>query len=418
MACGPGPEVGDPTAAHERPRPRAADPETRLRGYLVVNLTAIWVSVVALLVLRFTVVGESRTLLWTIVVLTGAGLLVVLALVLASRGRTEVAAGLVTVLTWVVATSITWLTPFVAPVGLMALLLPLVIVADHLPRQGRGLVTGMTTVLSGTVVAVGSLRQGAYDATHGHSPVQALVVATFVPIMVTVLVLGLRDHVRHLQDRTRALEESRSRLALASVEARRSIERDLHDGAQQRLTTLAVDIGRATRLWERDPEAARSVVQGLQGQLELAIRELRDLAHGIYPTTLGERGLPGALPAAARRTHLPCTVETRGVHRHTHSVEAAVYFCCLEAIQNADRHSGGSLITVRVMEDPRPDVGLRFSVRDDGHGFDPAAIRASHGLTGMRDRVRAAGGELRIDSAPGRGTVVEGQFPPGTRSPR
>lgn len=400
-----------------RPRPRSASADARLRIYLVVNIVAIWVSVLALVALR-VLVGESRTILWTIEVLAAGGLAVVGALVLAGRGRREPAAGIVVVVNWAVATSITWFTPFIAPVSLLVLLLPLVIVADHLPRRGRPFIVATTTVLSGTIVAVGSLRQDEYDAANGHSPVQALILATFVPLLVTVLVLGLRDYVRRLQERTRALEESRSRLALASVEARRSIERDLHDGAQQRLTTLAVDIGRAGRLWERDPKAAHAIVQGLQGQVELAIRELRDLAHGIYPTTLGEKGLPGALPAAARRTLLPCTVDARGVQRHTPSVEAAVYFCCLEAIQNADRHSGGSLITVRLEEDEGPEVGLRFSVRDDGHGFDTVRVGASHGLTGMRDRIRAAGGELRVESAPGRGTLVEGRFPPGTRHPR
>ena len=198
-----------------------------------------------------------------------------------------------------------------------------------------------------------------------------LIVALFVPVLVTVLVAGLRDYVLRLGERTRELEESRARLAVAAIEARRSIERDLHDGAQQRLATIAVDLGRLTRLWDQDPAQARTIVGGLQGQLEAAIRELRDLAHGIYPPLLGERGLVGALPAAARRTILPCTVDVHSLGRHSPSVEAAVYFCCTEAIQNADRHSGGSLITVQASDDEGPGRGLRFSVSDDGHGFDP-----------------------------------------------
>ncbi len=378
---------------------------------------ALWVSVLALVVLRLTVTGPSKTIEWTIEVLAGAGVIVLVAVALASRSRSTVAAFLVVVATWVVALAITWFSPFIAPVGLLALLLPLVIVADHLPRRGRTAIVLTTTALSGTIVAVGSFRENLYDATHPYSPLQAVILAMFVPLLVGVLVLGLRDYVGRLHDRTRELEESRSRLAQASVEVRRGIERDLHDGAQQRLSTLAVDIGRATRLFEKDPAAAGEVVQGLQGQLELAIRELRDLAHGIYPTALGERGLPGALPAAARRTVLPCAVEARDVGRHTPAVEAAVYFCCLEAIQNADRHSRGTLISVH-LSDGDAAAGLRFHVTDDGTGFDPDAVPDAHGLTGMRDRIRAAGGELRILSRPGRGTSVEGQFPPGTRHPR
>lgn len=410
--------MAETTADTDRPRPRSASAEARLRRYLLVNVVAIWVSVVVLLVLRTVVGGESRTILWTVEVLVGAGVLLLTAVVLAGRARSGLAAGIVVVATWVVAVSITWFTPFIAPVGLLALLLPLVIVADHLPRRGRPLIVVATTLLSGTIVAVGSLRTPEYELTHPHSPVQAVVLAIFVPLLVTVLVLGLRDYVLRLHDRTRELEESRARLAQASVEARRAIERDLHDGAQQRLATLAVDIGRVTRLCEKDPARAREVVHSLLPTVELAIRELRDLAHGIYPTALGEKGLPGALPAAARRTVLPCSVDAPDVRRHTPAVEAAVYFCCLEAIQNADRHSRGSLIAVRVTDGDGPDRGLCFSVSDDGVGFDPRTVAGAHGLTGMRDRIRAAGGELRVESEPGRGTTVLGQFPPGTRQPR
>ena len=129
-------------------------------------------------------------------------------------------------------------------------------------------------------------------------------------------------------------------------------------------------------MFDQDPPQARTIVHGLQGQLEAAIRELRDLAHGIYPPLLGERGLVGALPAAARRTILPCTVDVHSLGRHSPSVEAAVYFCCTEAIHNADRHSGGSIITVQASDDEGPGRGLRFSITDDGHGFDPAAVRS------------------------------------------
>jgi len=265
---------------------------------------------------------------------------------------------------------------------------------------------------------MGVARWPAYEADHPVTRRTVLIVALFVLVLVSVLVAGLRDYVTRLGERTRELEESRARLAVAAIEARRSIERDLHDGAQQRLATIAVDLGRASRMFELDPPRARDIVISLQGQLEAAIRELRDLAHGIYPPLLSERGLVGALPAAARRTILPCTVDLRSLGRHSPAVEAAVYFCCTEAIHNADRHSGASIITVEASDEEGPGRGLRFSVTDDGHGFDPETVRSAHGLTGMRDRIRAAGGELRIISAPGRGTTVEGHFEPGTEPPR
>ena len=354
-----------------------------------------------------------------LIALVACGILLLAAEVLAARDRNAAAAAVTIVATWVVAFAITWVSPFLAPVGLLALLLPLVIVADHLgPRAAARPTIVVTVTLCGLLSAMGVARWPAYEATHPVTTRTVLIVAIFVPVLVSVLVAGLRDYVIRLSERTHELEESRARLAVAAVEARRSIERDLHDGAQQRLATIAVDLGRATRMFDQDPPQARRIVHGLQGQLEAAIRELRDLAHGIYPPLLGERGLVGALPAAARRTILPCTVDVHSLGRHSPSVEAAVYFCCTEAIQNADRHSGGSIITVQASDDEGPGRGLRFSVTDDGHGFDPAAVRSAHGLTGMRDRIRAAGGELRIVSAPGRGTTVEGHFPPGTRQPR
>ena len=223
------------------------------------------------------------------------GILLLAAEVLAGRDRNAAAAAITIVATWVVAITITWVSPFLAPVGLLALLLPLVIVADHLGSRTRTVTIVVTVILCGLLSGMGVARWPEYEATHPVTTRTVLIVAIFVPVLVSVLVAGLRDYVTRLGERTRELEESRARLAVAAIEARRSIERDLHDGAQQRLATIAVDLGRATRMFDQDPPQARRIVQGLQGQLEAAIRELRDLAHGIYPPLLGERGLVGAL---------------------------------------------------------------------------------------------------------------------------
>ena len=398
-------------------RPAGSRKLARLRAYLRVNLVAIWSSVLALVAMRVAF-GPSHTIMNNLYALVACGILLLAAEVLAGRDRNAAAASVTIVATWVVSFAITWASPFLSPVGLLALLLPLVVVADHLGPRVRTATIVVTVALCGLLSAMGVARWSDYEATHPVTLRTVLIVGIFVPVLVSVLVAGLRDNVIRLSERTTELEESRARLAVAAVEARRSIERDLHDGAQQRLASIAVDLGRATRMFDQDPPQARRIVHGLQGQLEAAIRELRDLAHGIYPPLLGERGLVGALPAAARRTILPCTVDMHSLGRHSPSVEAAVYFCCTEAIHNADRHSGGSIITVQASDDEGPGRGLRFSVTDNGHGFDPGSVRSTHGLTGMRDRIRAAGGELRIVSAPGRGTTVEGNFPPGTRQPR
>ncbi len=389
----------------------------RLHRYLRFSLAAVWSSIVVLGLLR-VLLGPSPTVTGNLFALVAFGLLLVAAEVLAGRERIAAAAAVTTLATWGTALAVTWVSPFLAPVGLLALLLPLVMVADLL---GPGLLTPAvvtTVVLSGVLAGAGLARRPAYEREHPVTAWTVLLVSVLVTVLVSALVAGLRDYITRLGEHTRELEQSRARLAVAAVEARRSIERDLHDGAQQRLASIAVDLGRATRMFETDPPQARSIVISLQGQLEAAIRELRDLAHGIYPPLLGERGLVGALPAAGRRTILPCTVDVRSLGRHSPSVEAAVYFCCTEAIHNADRHSGGSLITVQASDDGGHGHGLRFSVTDDGYGFDPEGVRSAHGLTGMRDRIRAAGGELRISSTPGEGTRVEGQFAPGTEHPR
>jgi signal transduction histidine kinase len=389
------------------PEMARSDPH-RLRTYLLVNAVAVWTAAFTLVVLRLTVL-ESRAIVWDAALVIGAGLLVLVAQLLAGRGRTTAAAVIVLGTNWVVAVALTWATPFMAPVGLLALLVPLVIVADHIPAAGRTWIVALTVPLAGTVAFLGEYRRQALSGSTSPGTSGAVLVGVFTAVVVLVLVVGLRDYVRRLGRRTRELEESRARVAGAALEARRSIERDLHDGAQQRLATLAVDLGRANRLCDADPARAREIVHGLQRQLEDAIRELRDLAHGIYPPLLGEQGLGAALPAAARRTVLPCVVEVRGVGRYDPAVEAAAYFCCLEAMQNADRHSHGSLVTVVVSDD---GDGLTFSVSDDGLGVDPATVGTAHGITGMRDRIRAAGGELTITASPGGGTRVEGSFRP------
>ncbi|HKH25040.1 MAG TPA: ATP-binding protein, partial [Acidimicrobiales bacterium] len=141
-----------------------------------------------------------------------------------------------------------------------------------------------------------------------------------------------------------------------------------------------------------------------------AVQELRDLAHGIYPPVLMDRGLVAALESAAGRAALPVAVVGSDVGRFSQEVEAAVYFCCLEALQNAAKHAGeGSRATVTI---ERRDEGLSFAVADDGVGFDPAGPAGrGHGFVNMGDRVGAIGGTLEVDSAPGRGTRVSGVVP-------
>jgi signal transduction histidine kinase len=202
---------------------------------------------------------------------------------------------------------------------------------------------------------------------------------------------------------------SRARIVATADQARRQIERDLHDGAQQHLVALAVKLGLARQLVDGDREALGTLLEELRADAQTTLTELRELAHGIYPPLLMDRGLPEALRAAANRSTLATDVDAE-VGRFPAEVEAAVYFCCLEALQNAGKHAGESArITVTVRAD---DHALQFSVADNGAGFDSngSAVRG-HGFINMTDRLGAIGGSLTVDSAPGEGTRIGGQIP-------
>jgi len=214
------------------------------------------------------------------------------------------------------------------------------------------------------------------------------------------------DEVRRQADE---LQASRGRIVAASDQARRTIERNLHDGAQQHLVALAVRLKLAQALLERDPAKAAVAFGELEGQVQATLQELRDLAHGIYPPLLADKGLPGALESAARRAVVPVTVHAEELGRYAPEAEATVYFCVLEALQNAGKYAGeGATVKVDVQED---DHRLTFVVTDDGAGFDPSSGAMGAGFTNMLDRLGALGGSLRVASEPGRGTRVTGTLP-------
>jgi signal transduction histidine kinase len=227
------------------------------------------------------------------------------------------------------------------------------------------------------------------------------------------MVSGLRER-KGLRERNAELNAeliaSRTRIVAASDAARRRLERDLHDGAQQRLVLIGLKLGLAKRLVASDAIAAERSIDELRLELRCALAELRDLAHGIYPAVLENEGLPAALREAAERAATPTVVDCDGAGRYPPELEAAVYFCCLEALQNAAKHAGPrASVAVRIAQ---RDGALRFEVADDGAGFDArnGAVESA-GLQNMTDRVGALGGTLRIDSAPGNGATITGTVP-------
>jgi signal transduction histidine kinase len=220
---------------------------------------------------------------------------------------------------------------------------------------------------------------------------------------------ALQKSMDGLHRQAAELQASRARVVAAADAERRRIERNLHDGAQQHLTALAIKLGMVVDLADDDPALAGELLQEARGDVNNAVRELRDLAHGIYPPLLAESGLPAALAAAARRSTLPATVDAAHVGRYPADVEATVYFCCLEAMQNACKYAGHeAALTLRVREDPGK---LTFQVADNGTGFDAKNRGLGAGFLNMADRLGALGGSLQVDSAPRQGTTVSGTVP-------
>ncbi|MGH2446221.1 MAG: PAS domain S-box protein [Candidatus Limnocylindria bacterium] len=221
-----------------------------------------------------------------------------------------------------------------------------------------------------------------------------------------------RDAVEraHAED----VQMSRQRIAEASDTARKRIERDIHDGAQQQLIAVSLRLEEARAAARDDPESAAVVIDTARIELRVALQELRELARGIHPKVLTERGLAAALRALARRSAIPVDLDLHltADRRLPPAVEGCAYFVICEAIANVQRHAQASHVTIHLKEDAE---SVRFSIADDGVGG--ATLGAGSGLTGARDRVDAMGGTLVISSPPTGPTILTGTVPFAPRNP-
>jgi signal transduction histidine kinase len=211
-----------------------------------------------------------------------------------------------------------------------------------------------------------------------------------------------------LLDTIEQLRTSRQRLVSAQDEERRRLERNLHDGAQQQLVALAVKLRLAEQVADRDPAKVKELLSGLQSDAGDALENLRDLARGIYPPLLADKGLVAALESQARKSTIAIAIEADGVGRYPQEAEAAVYFSCLEALQNVAKYASASRATISLSDG---DGRLRFAVKDDGVGFDQSETSYGTGLQGIADRLAALDGAVEVTSVPGGGTTVSGSLP-------
>jgi PAS domain S-box-containing protein len=267
-----------------------------------------------------------------------------------------------------------------------------------LPDASR---TRATTEIRSGGVPVAAL---VHDAALADAPVMTEVAHGFAQ-----MALQNQRLETELRSSLRELQASRSRIMSAADQERRRIERDLHDGAQQRLLALTIELELAGDLVNSDPGKGAARLRELVQDAHAAMAEIRSLAHGLYPSLLVERGLVGALSEAAAASPLPTTLTTRGVGRYPPEIEGAVYFCCLEALQNAAKHAeGASSAAITVWEE---EAAVHFEVLDDGAGVAEGYAGHGAGLTNMRDRLGAMGGTLAIESNFGRGTRALGAVP-------
>jgi signal transduction histidine kinase len=218
----------------------------------------------------------------------------------------------------------------------------------------------------------------------------------------------LELRLEQLSERAEELRRSRARLVDLQDERRRVLERDIHDGAQQHLVALAVNLRLAQTLADRSPERADALLAAQERAAREALDTLLQLSRGIYPPLLGREGLEAAIRSAASRSPVPVEVLATDVGRYPSTAEAAAYFTVLEAIQNATKHSGATAIRVELRGTRESLVAV---VEDDGHGFDPDTMHLGTGLTNMRDRVESAGGTLSVETSALGGARVVARLP-------
>jgi signal transduction histidine kinase len=269
----------------------------------------------------------------------------------------------------------------------------------------------------GTLPAAGSGR--AYTViSDGDSDVAAIVhdealrdQRPFVDAVggLALVVLANQRLTARVEASLREVRRSRKRILAVADEERRRIERDLHDGAQQRLVVLRIKLELARELSAEQQLPHTDQLREFGEEVEDALDDVRSLAAGVYPSLLVDSGLDEALRSIARRSPIPTRVDARGIGRFPKELEAVVYFCCLEAFQNAAKHAAADSLSIAVSN----GGDLRFEVRDDGCGFDVHRRVLGRGLTNINDRLAAVGGSLVVESRPGAGTSITGTIPLG-----
>jgi signal transduction histidine kinase len=393
---------------------------SRLRLLILVDVATAYTAAV-LMIVSWRVWVDSPALPVVTAAVAVAGTVMARALWPLRRGDVSQAVLWWAAANWGIAIIAAATATFAWPLMMLAALLPAVLATAT--ATGRALtwyVAGSVAVCT-AVVLLGVLQDVTGLAADTPQVLEHLLLVLFIPAMAAMVGLivlanslrlqgalaGALQAQAELADQAEELRRSRTRVVAATDRERRRIERDLHDGAQQRLISIGIGLAGATAQLRTDPDAATTALTDLRRQLHLAHDEVRSLAQGVYPPVLSEHGLVEALRSAVDRYPLPLTLDLHDPGRHPNELEAAVYFCCVEALQNAAKHSRAGRVRVSLGAD---QGSVWFTVQDDGVGFEPGAA-GSGGMVNMQDRLGASGGTLRVESSPGGGTTVHGSVP-------
>jgi signal transduction histidine kinase len=367
---------------------------------------ALWASCAGVLLWEYVWILQSPWFLVLAAICTAQCIVLAVGLRLARRARYQQSITLVCIGTWISTSMVTFVSPPLLPVMVLVALVPVAFAEPYI-RWQRGL--AFTVITAACVLAMAALARfpESLDVVN-QAPrwLETAFIVVALPLNAFHLMVivwnnaaALRTSEGQLADRATELAASRTRLITAADEERRRLERDLHDGAQQHLVALSVLIGLARNA---EHDRYQSLLTEASELVETSIVEIRRLAHGIYPPLLVSGGLTEALPTLAARAAVPVHLDLDGLGRYPTSTEAALYYCCSEALQNAAKHGGpDTVVTVTAQAN---DQMLNLTISDTGRGFDAATI--GHGLINMTDRLSAIGGTLVIDTAPGRGTRI------------
>ncbi|MGA7758864.1 MAG: histidine kinase [Ilumatobacteraceae bacterium] len=413
------------------PVPMTRSMREQFRAAIASEQRISWIAVAFPLVL-WAFVDREPLLLVLSGVFFGLSLVRSRAIPAIDRGDIERAIVLFTASKWLVSLVFVVVLPITLPIAMVNIIMPIALVSTQLQERRFPLMVASAMVVT-LLAGMAGYLQNVFELESKVEPwvwqwlCIVVLVAHIVPLSLivwrsnrqqTIVLDEALDANARLRESDAELRRSRSRLVSAADAERSRIERDLHDGAQQRLVAVLVQLRLAARTARRSGDVDPDGVDALADDLEAGIEEVRRLAHGIYPPLLKMRGLPVALRAVARRNGPRTVVVDDGIGRFDAAIEAALYFCCLEAVQNATKYGGDDVeVMIRLRSttvDGRQE--LVATVSDTGPGFDPTgAASAGRGLENVRDRIGAVGGEVAIESVIGGGTTVELTVPVADR---